>query len=197
MHAYLLIGTNVHALRGRIAAIIKNHDIKDKREVVLSKISDVRDLKLEAKLTKSVAAAYIADISAISREASNALLKTLEEPGEMTYFILHSASKAHLTATVLSRALVEHLPGPRKTKTTKFLGLSRGGQFETISNIKTREDALKLVENIAASAHKELLSGRDAALVLEKAISCHSAISANANIQIQLTDLVVSLRNKG
>lgn len=48
----------------------------------------------------------------MTENAANALLKTLEEPGEQSYLLLDAVSSGELPATITSRCQVEHLPLP-------------------------------------------------------------------------------------
>jgi len=48
----------------------------------------------------------------MTENAANALLKTLEEPGEESYLLLDASSSSDLLATITSRCQVEHLSEP-------------------------------------------------------------------------------------
>lgn len=79
------------------------------------KIDQVRDLVQFASRTPQYGGyrvALIAPAQAMNRNAQNALLKTLEEPGERTLLLLLSDQPARLLATVRSRCQQRTLPMP-------------------------------------------------------------------------------------
>jgi DNA polymerase-3 subunit delta' len=53
--------------------------------------------------------------------AANALLKTLEEPGETTRFVLVSHNVASVLPTIRSRCGIQHVPPPEKSVVMKWL----------------------------------------------------------------------------
>jgi DNA polymerase-3 subunit delta' len=62
----------------------------------------------------------IEDAQALTIEAQNALLKTLEEPPKDTLFILTITSAAEVLPTILSRTQIIHIPMPAKDMTTEY-----------------------------------------------------------------------------
>ena len=54
-------------------------------------------------------AAIIEDAGAMTAQAQNCLLKTLEEPPEKTVFLLAASSESKLLATILSRCMIVRL----------------------------------------------------------------------------------------
>jgi DNA polymerase-3 subunit delta' len=55
---------------------------------------------------------WLSDAEALTEQAANALLKTLEEPPDRTYFLLACREPSHLLPTLRSRCLYRHLPAP-------------------------------------------------------------------------------------
>ncbi len=77
-----------------------------KKEGVWIKIAQIRALLAELAMKPSearVRVIIISDAGALNPEASNALLKALEEPSETTCFVLLAGQKTELLPTVVSR----------------------------------------------------------------------------------------------
>ena len=88
------------------------------------KIDQVRDLVEFASRTPQYdgyRVALIAPAHAMNRNAQNALLKTLEEPGERTLLILVTDQPARLLATVRSRCQQRTLPTPQTEQAMQWL----------------------------------------------------------------------------
>lgn len=122
-------------------------------------IDDIRDLKDKIKLTPSSLKykVYIIDeVHMLTKEAFNALLKTLEEPPEHAIFILATTEPEKLPDTVVSRCL-----------TIRF---AKASSEELIGSLKRVAGAEKLklkdevFQQIAAAADG---SFRDAVMLLE------------------------------
>ena len=76
------------------------------------KLNSIRSLKRESALSEFAAGRNVFIISraeAMNEEASNALLKTLEEPPGKSLIILTSSRKEHLRETIVSRCQMIHL----------------------------------------------------------------------------------------
>lgn len=72
-------------------------------------IEEIRDLRAKASLASAGLSIWIVvGAERMTAEASNALLKTLEEPPEGTYFFLTTSTVQSLLPTIVSRCL--HLP---------------------------------------------------------------------------------------
>ncbi len=105
-------------------------------------ISQIREL-IDRISLKPFAAAWrlvvIEEAESLTPEAANALLKTLEEPPESTYFLLMTSSPSSLPLTVLSRCLLlsweKGEGGKRK-------------EIPTLESIKTREDLRNFLQDM-------------------------------------------------
>jgi DNA polymerase-3 subunit delta' len=76
---------------------------ENNKEIKINQIREIIDfLKLKSKTGKVV---IIEDAEKMNREASNALLKTLEEPPEKSLIILTTSNKSKILPTILSRTL--------------------------------------------------------------------------------------------
>ena len=70
---------------------------------------------------------------ALNANAANALLKTLEEPGERTLLLLVSHQPGRLTATVRSRCRLLRLPTPSMEQALPWLGIQLPGETDAES----------------------------------------------------------------
>jgi len=88
----------------------------------------------------------IEDADAMTDEAQNALLKTIEELPEESVFILCSNSTDKLLPTILSRCQIEYLSGPKTETDTsnieKLLNSSIEERFEYVEKTKNRAELL-------------------------------------------------------
>lgn len=103
------------------------------------RVEQIRELTLELSLTAhgggaSVALLHPAD--AMNPNASNALLKTLEEPRAGLTLILVTEASARLPATVLSRCQQVRLGAPSRAASIEWLNRSRGeGPWATVLDV--------------------------------------------------------------
>ncbi len=126
-------------------------------------VDDVRDL-IEFSRYGPTTAKYkifiIDEVHMLSKQAFNALLKTLEEPPEYLKFIFATTEIKKIPITVVSRCQRFDLP---RIKTTEL--------FDFIKKIKDKEsgnasdDALKLIVKISEGSVRDALSLLDRALL--------------------------------
>jgi len=105
---------------------------KDRNESV--KIEEIREMQKQEEL--SVAEGgwkvfIINNAQNLTREASEALLKTLEEPSKKTLIILLTEEKRYLPKTILSRCQMVFFPGGRNS----IEGLDEEGLREAIDQL--------------------------------------------------------------
>jgi DNA polymerase III subunit delta' len=89
----------------RLKSINQYHEIRIEKANNI-KINSIRNIRREASMTqykRGQRVFIILDAENMSEEASNALLKTLEEPNDHTTFILTSARPELLLPTIISR----------------------------------------------------------------------------------------------
>lgn len=130
-------------------------------------IDDIRSLREAVKLAPSKAEkkVYIVDEAhMLTTEASNALLKTLEEPPEHVMFILATTNPEKLLVTIRSRATTIHFKNAtvaeivgcleRVTKGEKVKAQKKA--LEKIARVSggSFRDAIKLVEQLLAEGKK-------------------------------------------
>lgn len=125
------VGTSVFVMPRDEEFDIKNALVLTPENKSVITIEQVRDtLKLLNVKQKSDLFIIIRPAEALGEEASNALLKNLEEPGEKVHFVLITDSPASLLSTILSRSAVYFLRGAKSMDTAvvgdeKMIDLAR------------------------------------------------------------------------
>ncbi|MDE5286031.1 MAG: DNA polymerase III subunit delta', partial [Buchnera aphidicola] len=64
---------------------------------------------------------FLSNINKLTESANNALLKTLEEPPENTWFFLINYNNTKLYQTLISRCIIYNLPIPPEENTISWL----------------------------------------------------------------------------
>ena len=126
-------------------------------------VDDVRDL-IEFSRYGPTSAKYkifiIDEVHMLSKQAFNALLKTLEEPPEYLKFIFATTEIKKIPITVLSRCQRFDLSRIRSNKLFKFIN-----QVKDQENGNITEDAIKLIVKISEGSVRDALSLLDRALL--------------------------------
>ncbi|MDQ3065173.1 MAG: DNA polymerase III subunit gamma/tau [bacterium] len=123
------------------------------------RIDEIRDLREKVHVTPSLAKfkVYIIDeVHMLTREAFNALLKTLEEPPAHVVFILATTELHKLPETIISRTqrfTFKPINEDKITAHLKFIAKSE--------NIKIDDDALKLVALHGKGSFRDSISMLD------------------------------------
>ena len=201
MHAYLVVSQDSLKLEKFIQELTG-----EKTEVVritLNKIEDVRNLNNFTKLKSVNPVVFVLEsFHLASEEAQNALLKTLEEPQSSLQFIITTESLTNILPTIVSRCLVFNIKNYTLQVTSEYLNLLKtfkegtlSEKFEIISNLKTREEAIKFLDNLCLYLHQELHKNINIIKLLNRSATALSRIKSNANINLQLTNLVVGSFN--
>ena len=193
MHAYLLVGREINNLQLTIYNLAKKLNAKI-MEFPMAKIADTRELRNITKLTfNSPTAILINSIDTITEEAGNAFLKNLEEPQENIYYILTAASLKSILPTIISRCEVVKLTGKLKFVTNNK---NLKPTLAIIDKIKDRGEAKEFVQNLIEVAHFNLLNSENnklkEALDLEILIKTMNNLKLNGNVQLQLTNMIIS-----
>jgi DNA polymerase-3 subunit delta' len=129
-------------------------------------VEQVRELARALSLTasaKGTRCALIAPAEALTRQAQNALLKTLEEPPAGTTLILVADSSRHLLPTVLSRCLRLRVPTPDTAQALEWLN-NRGERSDWALLLALGGRAPLAAERLAADSEKSLQPACDAVL---------------------------------
>ena len=130
------------------------------------KIDDIRELIEHTKYKPSTARYkifIIDEVHMLTKEAFNALLKTLEEPPEFVKFILATTDPLKLPATILSRTQhfrFRKIPQPLLTKHL--------GHILNLEGIKYEESALEIIARSGAGSVRDALTLLDQAIVYSK-----------------------------
>ena len=101
------------------------------------KVNSVRELRREASLTGFLGGRkvfIVSDADMMNTEASNSLLKTLEEPPADTVLILTTSRKDQLLPTIISRCQLVRCEGLKDDEITKAL-MHRDGRSEPESRV--------------------------------------------------------------
>jgi DNA polymerase-3 subunit gamma/tau len=130
------------------------------------KIDDIRDL-IEQTKYKPAAARYkifiIDEVHMLTKEAFNALLKTLEEPPEYVKFILATTDPLKLPATILSRT--QHFRF--KSIATKKI-IDHLAHILHLEQIEYESDALEILARSGSGSLRDTLTLLDQAIIYSK-----------------------------
>jgi DNA polymerase III delta prime subunit len=168
-------------------------------------IDDAREIKEMASKKKIGEGKRVFIISAesLTREASNALLKTLEEPSEGTHFFIIVPSAKRILPTILSRVrVVKHdsLARSSITSAEAFLKLSPAERVKKIKDIFvdlekeviTRADVNALIESVLHHIY-EKNQGKNEQKSLEKqALAVSYARDQSASLKMILEYLALT-----
>jgi len=126
-------------------------------------VDDVRDL-IEFSRYGPTTANYkifiIDEVHMLSKQAFNALLKTLEEPPEYLKFIFATTEIKKIPITVISRCQRFDLPRVKSADLLEFLK-----KIKNKENGKASDEALKLIVKISEGSVRDALSLLDRALL--------------------------------
>ena len=129
-------------------------------------VDDVRDL-IEFSRYGPTSAKYkifiIDEVHMLSKQAFNALLKTLEEPPEYLKFIFATTEIKKIPITVISRCQRFDLPRVKSLELFNFIKKISGKEKG-----KASDDALKLIVKISEGSVRDALSLLDRALVSQE-----------------------------
>lgn len=168
-------------------------------------IDDAREIKEMASKKKIGEGKRVFIISAesLTREASNALLKTLEEPSEGTHFFIIVPSAKRILPTILSRVrVVKHdsLVQSSIIEVEKFIALSPAERVKKIKDIFVdlekeviaRADVNALIESVLQHVY-EKNQGKNERKDLEKqALAVSYARDQSASLKMILEYLALT-----
>lgn len=128
---------------------------------------------------------------AMTPEAQNAFLKTLEEPPGEALIILETDQPDSLLPTVLSRCHTIRLPSPREHQQNEVLELllasSVGERLKMIDSIgKTRDDALLFVDRAINALHNNLANGTGNPNLLRALLTARTQLLGNITPKLAL-----------
>ena len=130
------------------------------------KIDDIRDL-IEHTKYKPAAARFkifiIDEVHMLTKEAFNALLKTLEEPPAFVKFILATTDPLKLPATILSRT--QHF---RFKKISNINVINHLAHIMHLENIEYQNEALEILARSGSGSLRDTLTLLDQAIIFSK-----------------------------
>ena len=199
MQSYLVIGRG-EGVQKKVDELVKKLDCQP-MPFPLAKIADVRELSKFSRLALSEkTAVVIENFGFATEEAQNAFLKALEEPQKNLYYILATQNLENVLPTVLSRCQIIEISNSQfpvskeiSEQTETFIKSTVGEKFKITSRITKRDEALEFVEELILGGSKNLVEDPQYADFLSQAIKTLANLKANGNIQLQLTNFVVSL----
>ncbi|RVU86205.1 DNA polymerase III subunit delta' [Leucothrix sargassi] len=92
-----------------------------KTQIVVDQIRALNDFVYLSRSYQGSRVALISPVERLNINASNSLLKTLEEPPEQTVLILVTSNPSELLPTIKSRCQLLHLPQPSKAEAIEWL----------------------------------------------------------------------------
>lgn len=209
MHAFLVTGGTKKIRRSHIHQLLKTHGVSPFDQITLMRedgavgVRDVRDFTKKLSLAPfggKILAGIIEDAHALTPEAQNALLKTLEEPNSKTKLFLETANADLLLPTIASRCQVISLGASQQYSQDDLLSCSRtleqmgnakvGEQIKLIDAIATDREAAKAwVEKAITAAHFHLEGGTDSpptAKLLRHLLEGQKQLAANVTPKLVL-----------
>jgi DNA polymerase III delta prime subunit len=204
MHSYLICGTDDDKIKSKVDSIQKSIDAKI-IEFKIEKIEHVRELSSITKLKiKNKTIILIKFIDKATNEALNAFLKNLEEPNPSIIFILTASSIFKVLPTISSRCqiinlqTVNKLKSDKKVNIDKFLILNTSNKLTFINSMKKKQDAIDFMQNLIIVSHQKLIeekvNNKELVNILKNSQRTYTNLNANGNVNLQLTDFVLSLQ---
>ena len=150
-----------------VMAIENRHmDIIEMDGASSRKIDDIRDLVEQTKYKPAVARYkifIIDEVHMLTKEAFNALLKTLEEPPEYVKFILATTDPLKLPATILSRTQHFRFKSIATNKVVDHLA-----HILQLEEIEYETDALEILARSGSGSLRDTLTLLDQAIIYSK-----------------------------
>lgn len=200
MHAFIISSRSIN----NEELTVNNFAATQKAKIVpfiLQKIEDVRELKKMVKFSFSERTAIVInDIDKITIEAANAFLKNLEEPTKNIIYILTANNLSNVLPTIISRCEVVKTTSNElrvtSEETKQFLKLSINQKLDHVGKIKDRNEAIVFIEELLFYVSSDLTRNSTLANLCENCLQTISALRANGNVSLQLTNFVVKMGNE-
>lgn len=134
----------------------------------------------------------IEDADNLNTESQNALLKTLEEPGEGNYIILTTQKPAKLLTTVISRCNVIKIRGPKTSDQTISLISPTGNIAADLATseqlVKDKETTLNFLQNQLELYQQLLIKSPNTKnqKIIERLIKSMDMINSNVDAKAAL-----------
>lgn len=150
----------------RMAIEGRHMDIIEMDGASSRKIDDIRDLVEQTKYRPAVARYkifIIDEVHMLTKEAFNALLKTLEEPPSYVKFILATTDPLKLPATILSRTQHFRFKSIATNKIVDHLA-----HILNLEGIKYQHEALEILARSGSGSLRDTLTLLDQAIIYSK-----------------------------
>ena len=152
--------------------------------------------------------AVLEEAERLTEEASQALLKTLEEPPQQTVFVLLTEDKSQILETIQSRVFGIRLNSP---EADELSGIGPSGDLHETSwdqyldkaSAYKREAVLDFLAGLLSFFHRQLRSAGQTAEssfllgnllhAVDAVYEARSAVDANSNVKLTLTWLAIQL----
>jgi len=208
MHAYLLVGNNSEELKTKSEDLAKSFGAKI-MEYPLEKIEDVRNLNNFLRLTiTEPTLIFVPNINEAGTEALNAFLKNLEEPQDNIYFVLTAPTIRKVLPTIVSRCQIikstnkqsaasDDVNKSTNDETENFMKKTVAEKIIETDKIKDREIAIEfvtnLIDNLHTLIHTKGVDYKNLSENLEIMTTTLNNLKKNGNVNLQLTNMVISL----
>jgi len=139
-------------------------------------VNEIRIIKENTNIltTNSTYKVYIIDeVHMLTKQAFNALLKTLEEPPKNTVFLLATTEMHKIPKTVLSRTVTVNLEVLSETNIKKGIKVILEGE-----NINYEEKAIDYITLVSGGSLRDAISALEAVLLFNKEINISNVIKA-------------------
>jgi DNA polymerase-3 subunit delta' len=207
-HAYLVLGdsddSGIFLQDFSLALGISKSDlfILDQDDSI--KIGEIRVLQRQINLTphsSKFKLAVIKNASKLTNEASNALLKILEEPPKSSIIMLITRNVDDLLPTVVSRL--------RKIKITKkissvkeddrdaiksFYNMSIKEKFDFAYNISKQNNISEILDGWLLVLREEMLAGKNRKNIIKKIINVKKMLNANINKRLAIENILLEFK---
>ena len=209
-HSYLFLGLDFDLLKKQFQEFIESLGIKKTDLIILEekksiKIQQIKDLIHQLSLkpcASSYKVALINPAENLTLQASNALLKTLEEPPQHSIIILLAKNEKNLLPTIVSRCQKIRLsrvfsaePSPEFTELLeKIPSLSIKERFDWARQLSSREDLIQVLDQWLMFYRKKLLQGKDVGLIIRKIQETQKLlVKTNVNVRLLLENLLLNI----
>jgi len=142
--------------------------------------------------------AVLKRIENLTLEASNALLKVLEEPPGRSILVLQSFRKEKILPTIISRCQLirnndeekENCPSIYLSP-TKIAALAIKEKFDYAAQLAAEENLPQVINLWEEDFRKDLLFGKDTRSILKEIYKTRSLLSTNTSLKLLLENLLL------
>ena len=206
MHAYILTGGTTEKRSDHIKILLNERSISPHDVITIVPeptsigVDSIRGVGIRLSIhpvASTCHAVIVRDAQAMTLEAQNAFLKTLEEPAGDAIIILETSQADALLPTILSRCQLTNLGNSAAYTDKEILQCidtlksleeaSIGSRLQKIDGIaKTHDDALAFVDRAITALRKELLTTHNHAKLLRSFLTARSQIQGNITPKLAL-----------